>query len=244
MAFSHSSYNSQINLSPKEPLEVSLGFSASVLADKLPLSSKELLAISDEISRDFAPAFSTPLAEPSAAIKFSPRELLDISQEISREFAPDATSDNTSLVLMPVDPDHVYAYWNLAEHKINTAQKYPPEEHPLALRFYSQHGEETTGPRTESWFEVAINSPKAQHKVLLPEPGNGLTYSASIGERSTDNTFNILASSAPIYTPRGTTAPHLETEHKTASDPTLATNTNGTEPVSYASKNASGQGKK
>ena len=80
MTFLHSGHNSKINL-----------------------SAKQMLEISQEISRDFTPCFSNPVQELDGKIRLSPRELLDIGEEIGRSFAPTPSYNTPELMLLPVD---------------------------------------------------------------------------------------------------------------------------------------------
>ena len=98
MTFLHSGYNSKINLSAREVLE-----------------------ISQEISRNFTPCFSSGMPELVEKIRLSPKELLDIGDEIGRSFAPKASYNIPEVILLPVDPGHLYAYWNLGENRENSA---------------------------------------------------------------------------------------------------------------------------
>ena len=148
MTFSYSRYNPQFKLSPKEMLE-----------------------ISQEINREFAPEFSSKKPEPASQHKLSPKELFEISEEIRLDFAPKASNNTQELVLLPVDPDHLYAYWNLGDDKLNTTQK-NDSGNQLTLRIYPEPNKNTDKLKTKSWFDVAIDSAQAQQKVILPMRGH------------------------------------------------------------------------
>lgn len=191
MTFLHSGYNSKINL-----------------------SAKEMLEISQEISRDFTPCFSSWMPEPVKKIRFSPRELLDIGEEIGREFAPKVSHNTPALTLLPVDPGHLYAYWNLGGNReIATPDKDCKEQ--LTLRIYSQPDEEKANTETASWFDVTIDSPKTQQQVSLPGPVDETAYSAAIGKRCADDGFVELVHSNIIHAPRGRMAWHQAHENST-----------------------------
>ena len=177
MTFSYSRYNPQIKLSPVEMFE-----------------------ISQEINREFAPNFSTRIPCPGYQHKISPKEMFEISEEIRINFTP-RTSDNTQeLVILPVDPDHLYAYWNLGIDKLNTEQK-NYSENQLTLRIYSEPNKNMDITKTKSWFDVDINSVKTQQKILLPTRTHESAYCATIGKRYPDNSLVPFASSNITHVP-------------------------------------------
>ncbi len=45
--------------------------------------------------------------------KLSQQDLIDISEEINQKYTPFDNHHQPELVLMPVDPINLYAYWNL-----------------------------------------------------------------------------------------------------------------------------------
>lgn len=177
MTFLHSGYSSKINL-----------------------SAEELLAISQEISRDFTPCFSSRIS--AGNIRLSPRELLDISQEISRDFAPKLSYDAPELMLLPVDPRHLHAYWHLGESQEILAPG-DDSEARLTLRIYSQPDEEQEAAETASWFDIAIDNAKAKagQSVPLSETAGETAYSAAIGLCYPDDSFTVLARSNRVHAP-------------------------------------------
>lgn len=193
MTFLQSRYNFQINLSPKE-----------------------LLEISEEISRRFAPGFSTAMPDSAPALKLSQREMLDISEAISREFAPHALTDTPELTLLPIDPHHLYAYWNLGENDAKALGDEAGQQ--LTLRIYSEPDSraETVAeaPRADGkgsqdapipfWIDIDIRSPRAQQTVSLPAHVDETAYSAVIGKRNQkDNSLIAATYSNIIHVPRG-----------------------------------------
>ncbi len=77
---------------------------------------KELFAISQEISAAFSPIFFSRIPESSAHIRLAEKELIDISQQITKEFSATTATGSPELMLLPVDPGHLHAYWHLEEH--------------------------------------------------------------------------------------------------------------------------------
>ena len=68
--------------------------------------------------------------------------MFEISEEIRQDFAPKASNNTQELVLLPVDPDHLYAYWNLGDDKLNTTQK-NDSGNQLTLRIYPEPNKNT-----------------------------------------------------------------------------------------------------
>lgn len=191
MTFLHSGYHSKTNL-----------------------SAEEMLEISQEISRDFTPCFSSQMPELVEKIRLSPRELLDIGDEIGRDFAPKVSLNTSELTLLPVDPGHLYVYWHLAE---NWAPPKPDDDckAQLTLRIYSQPEQENATTETATWFDVAIDSPKTQQQVSLPSPVDETAYSAAIGKYCADDSFIAFAHSNIIHASRGQATWHQEHENFT-----------------------------
>jgi hypothetical protein len=177
MTFLHSGYNSKISLSASEVLE-----------------------ISQEISRNFTPCFSSGMPKLAEKIRLSPKELLDIGDEISRSFAPKASHNIPEVTLLPVDPGHLYAYWNLGENRENAAPN-NEDKSPLTLRIYSQPEQEQTATETVAWFDIAIDSPSTRQQVSLPSPVDDMAYSAAIGTCCEEDDFIAFAHSNIIHAP-------------------------------------------
>lgn len=169
---------------------------------KINLSAKEMLEISQEISRDFTPCFSSQTPELGEKIRFSPKELLDIGEKIGRDFAPRRSYKTPELMLLPVDPGHLYAYWNLGE-KRKIATPVNDGKDQLTLRIYAQPEEERPVSETAKWFDVAVDSPMTHQQVALPGPADNTAYSAAIGHYCADDSFIVFAQSNIIHAPRG-----------------------------------------
>jgi hypothetical protein len=194
---------------------------------QIKLAPKELLTISQEISGAFSPRFFSKMAEPVSQIRLAAKELFEISQEITREFASGAAMDSPELMLLPVDPYHLHAYWHLDEPKAKADVKDGFEDQ-LTLRIYAQAAESTGSVEPESWFDVAIEGFQSQQTVSLPIPLAETVYSAAIGQYYADNSFAAFVYSNITSPPRGRSEAYGAVSMAQA----LST-----------SKNASGQGK-
>ncbi len=216
-------------------------FSYSRYNPKIKLSTEEMLDISQEINREFAPNFSAKIPNPGNQHKLSPKEMRGISEEIRLGFAPKASNNTQELVLLPVDPDHLYAYWNLGDGKPNTDVK-NDSGNQLVLRIYSTPNKNTDTAKTKSWFDVAIDSAQVLQKISLPIRAHETAYSATIGKRYPDNNLVPLTSSNITYVPPGKAIPNQTKESPIVFKPMPQLITASREIVIYTNNNASGQG--
>jgi hypothetical protein len=163
------------------------------------LFPQELLEVSQAISRQFAPVFNSKMTPVIATTKLAAKELLEISAEISREYKPVAATQSAKLVLLPVDPDHVHAYWQdakvvMAVKLINTAALQP------TLRLYASPAPEEAPDTTVSWHDIAILDGQSQQTIALPKSAHNTVYSAAIGQYCPDGGFIALVQSNSIDT--------------------------------------------
>lgn len=166
--------------------------------------------ISLEISRGYAPRRFRAGGR-AATSGFSPQELFNISQQISREFAPraDARAPGApSLVLLPVDPCRLHAYWQLPEPPRQAPADVPAEpptaaEPALTLRIYRQpeaaDGVEDTAASRPAWFDLPVSGQSSQQRIALPEQLATAAgyYQAAIGHLDQYKEFTALAYSNP-----------------------------------------------
>jgi Domain of unknown function (DUF4912) len=129
---------------------------------------------------------------------FHRKELNDISREISRRFAPKAATAEPELCLLPVDPSHLYAYWDLGENKAQITPAYAAEKH-LTLRIYWRPDASPETTSSNVWFDVAADNPESRQKVRLPI--DDTAYSAALGKLNPDHSLDVLATSNIIQVP-------------------------------------------
>ncbi|WP_428352983.1 DUF4912 domain-containing protein [Methyloprofundus sp.] len=130
--------------------------------------------------------------------KLSQQGLLDISEEITQSYAPHDNHHQPELVLMPVDPNHLYAYWNLQVNETDQTTEHVNK--PLALRVYSIPELSADPSNIKLSFDIEIQDFQKQQKIPLPAAASA--YSAVIGELNPDNSFSALVSSDTIHVPR------------------------------------------
>lgn len=184
--------------------------SRSTSQSRLQLSAEEMRDISLEISRGYAPRRFRAGGR-AATSGFSPQELFNISQQISREFAPraDARAPGApSLVLLPVDPRRLHAYWQLPEPPRQAPADVPAEppaaaEPALTLRIYRQpeaaDGAEDQAASRPAWFDLPVSGQSSQQRIALPEQLATAAgyYQAAIGHLDQYKEFTALAYSNP-----------------------------------------------
>lgn len=106
------------------------------------LSQQELCAISERISRDYAPRFSRHGHAAGQGMPFSSQELQAISHQISLDFAPSRRGDQSQLVLMAVSPQRLHVYWQVPNQKLpqqpisSNDQTSSRQPEALTLRIY------------------------------------------------------------------------------------------------------------
>ncbi|MCF7972174.1 MAG: DUF4912 domain-containing protein [Methylococcaceae bacterium] len=127
-------------------------------------------------------------------LKLSQQDLLDVSEKITQAYAPQDSHVQSELVLMPVDPVTLYAYWNL-EISNNSDRQF-------IMRVYSNPEISEQPNSLKLSFDIQISSFKGQQKIYLPIAATA--YSAVIGEINADNRFSILVASGVVHVPRET----------------------------------------
>ena len=130
--------------------------------------------------------------------KLSQQDLRDISEEITQTYAPHDSHHQPELVLMPVDPINLYAYWNLKASGTDNIISHVDKQ--LALRIYSIPELSEHRNNSKLSFDIKVSGFQNQQKVHLPVAAT--TYSAVIGEINADNSFSPLATSDTIHVPR------------------------------------------
>lgn len=126
------------------------------------------------------------------------QEMREISQNISNRFSLDTYSDSPSLVIVPVDPLHLYAYWNIPDnHKSNNTA--------LVLRIYWHAQGISNITQSRLWFDITLDNNHGQRNIQLPVDGE--QYSATIGQRDRHQHLNILIRSNTVATPRAKAKP-------------------------------------
>lgn len=206
MTFSEARQKSRIKLTPEEMREISQEINLRFAPSKASPVAEDLYLAREDIGpylfgRSSGNRLKTSLREPWQAAKgLTAKELYEISREISLRFPPKEEVAKPELFLLPVDPYHLYAYWNLGRHNGQTRSQ-EPAGNDLILRIYWLPQDGTGGSRSNVWFDVPIREPNARQKVRLPL--DDAAYSAALGKLLPNHGFDVYAWSHRIRVPRG-----------------------------------------
>lgn len=140
----------------------------------------------------------------------SSEDMLTISQEIYDNFVADNTLSTPELVILPIDPLHLHAYWSVHKHSTNDSDK-------LVLRtFWHPNGSENI-EQSKLWFDHVLDYHQGQMNIQLPV--DGTRYSAVLGNRSRQHKLEVLLRSNIISIPNAnaTTLTHQPTTITTPS---------------------------
>jgi hypothetical protein len=122
----------------------------------------------------------------------SSEDMLAISQEIHANFVVDNRLKTPELVIFPVDPLHLHAYWNIDEHSINDSNR-------LVLRIFWHPNGSDNIEQSKLWFDQVLDDHQGQTNIQLPI--DGTRYSAVLGNRDRQHSLEILLRSNTICVP-------------------------------------------
>lgn len=176
-------------LTPEELLEISrdisLNFALKRIRPRKPKQSSFLKTEATLINSE--PVYSNPVSDTT----LTAQELLEISTQIRQEFTPKLLVNSPQLTLLPVDPHHLYAYWDVGEQQFNN---------PLILRIYwyppSHQNQQLS---SNIWLDIPIEQSSQCKQLRVPLADS--MYSAALGEIHADYQFNALAHSNTIHVP-------------------------------------------
>ena len=197
--------------------------------------------ISQEISRKFSPVVSVKSSGLARRIALTPKELRDISEEITRKYVPTLKSKTSNVVVLPIDPENLYVFWNLGQAE--TTPGLVDNTKDIVLRIYPKPEEFPSTSIAEAWVDVDLDQTKTRQKVPFPKGQQACSYTAAIGLRDEDNRLTTLATSKAVHTPRGITAMHTASENKTLST-NCAQFSSNQDRLQNINKSASGQSAK
>ncbi len=183
---------------------------------KTQLSRKELLEISDEINKIYAPLVVDKKPEQNRNSKFSSQDLLEISQNISLYYSPKISTNANKLVILPIDPHHLYAYWELDDNQSHSISQ-SMFNNELSLRVYSRIEENRDSNLSSPLAEIAIHKFHSRQKIRIPISKKTTAYSASIGKTIPENGFISLLDSNNTFTLHGTAEYREENKNQASS---------------------------
>ena len=161
------------------------------------LSRDEMLEISSEISDFFSLGMMLENLKTEPGFELSREELLEVSDKISLYFAPTRLSISQKLVILPIDPQHLYVYWELGNNQApSLSQKFANNE--LSLKIYSQSNEDLS-----TVYQSTIHELQGANIIKLEVADKTSVYFASIGRDGLNNDFVPLIKSNKTYAFQG-----------------------------------------
>ncbi len=144
----------------------------------------------------------------------SPQAMKAISDDIAQKYAPTHASRITEIVILPVDPYHLHAYWALDDAKISLLDDGKAGELILRVHWLPEGERGTTASKL--WFDIPVAPLPKRKQVTLPM--DATWYVAEIGLRDGHHQFKPFACSNVIHVPRArmaaTSAQETATERK------------------------------
>jgi hypothetical protein len=120
---------------------------------------------------------------------------------------------HTRLTLMPVDPYHIHAYWEVTPHDYGAVMEHLGSERASAhwaLRFYDVTYIDFDGTNAHSYFDQPVDLAASNWYVNLWSSEK--TYCADIGARAPTGLFEPACRSNFVRTPRVGESPHYRPE--------------------------------
>lgn len=203
-------------------------------------STREMLEISQEINRDYAPVTSVTSTKLKPKIIISPKELVGISEEISRKYGPRFFTNRPNLVLLHVDPENLCASWNRVGSQIASKSNEVP--HEMVLRIYPIPSDINNKEPITPFFDIDIDSSQTRQTVFVPIEPAISAYKAAIGKRDLDGHLIELATSKIVHHFNSNKYPRLSINESSESCNSSHTfSTNQVKPKNTRA-NASGKG--
>ncbi|HHJ38120.1 MAG TPA: DUF4912 domain-containing protein [Methylothermaceae bacterium] len=124
----------------------------------------------------------------------SPQEMKAIGDEISQKYAPAYFSKTTEIVILPVDPYHLHAYWALADDKAALLKR-----GKFVLRVHWLPDGVKKPSKSKLWFDIGLKPFSKSKKITLLI--DDTWYLVEIGIRA-EHKFTAFAVSNTIHVPR------------------------------------------
>lgn len=139
-------------------------------------------------------------------LTISSQEIQHISQTISRTYHPLQFSQAEplnfpELIILPIDPYHLHAYWRIA----GATPLLQMANSPLILRLFWQVDWSDAQDYQCPWFDACVVSAHANAKIQLPVAG--AIYTAAIGQHDNNGDFVVYVRSQPVSMPSSAMTP-------------------------------------
>jgi hypothetical protein len=192
MIFSDTGHHSKIEPTPEEMLTISREISLKFTPNAVSITDTDSYLANVYTDYNVPQIYADNANTQSNSIYsgFSLKELQEISEEISCRFAPQPSAVIPELFLLPVDPHHLYAYWDTGDRD---------ELNQLTLRIYWRPDVNPETTSSNVWFDVVADNPESRQKIRLPI--DDTAYSAVLGKLKPDNSLDVLACSNIVQVP-------------------------------------------
>jgi len=175
-------------------------------------SAQEMLDISNQISRNFSPVAPTSLTSNNSEVELSKHFLQEVSQNISSYYAPKLSPTTKSLTLLAINPQHLSVHWNLGANNSHLLLPAMLNDE-LILRIYAQAEIKKDHVKLNPIMELPVHSIQQQKEITIPPSKDQTLYSAYIGQRTSENTFNSLIQSNKLHISSGKSLPSPSNEY-------------------------------
>ncbi len=165
------------------------------------LSPGEMFEIGLDISKKYSPVVAAKSSNSAKKVVLNSRELLEISTEITQKYTAQSVSKMPSLIVLPIDPEHLYISWNIGRSQINAIEK--DNQQSIVLRIYPKPGDDLNTNRTKTWFDVDIDPTKNRQQITIPKGQGADTYTAAVGKLNREDQITVFAATKDIHIPRG-----------------------------------------
>lgn len=143
------------------------------------LTSKEWLEMVENMKHSSTSVISAKNSATDESLKLSRAELREVSQNISLYYAPKQPLSGRKLVLLPVDPEHIYLYWNLVDIESGESfQDMRDQELKLSIYSHSKDNQKTV----KKIVETTIQNAQSSHQITLPFVQSSGFYSATLSQ--------------------------------------------------------------
>ncbi|EIC29911.1 hypothetical protein Metal_2158 [Methylomicrobium album BG8] len=146
------------------------------------------------------PSYAAIADERRETQNFGYRGLQAISEDIARRFMPTVSTVSTAepeILLLPVDPHHLYAYWNSGTGQPPTPEH--QEQKPLTLRIYWRPDAKQATIPLDLYFDVPAD--EAAHRKNIRLPIDDTHYAAALGRMNPDHSLEVLVHSNLVHVP-------------------------------------------
>lgn len=160
-----------------------------------------MLAIDNQIRRDYRSRHYSRFAGKRPRLTLSSQDMLSISEEIRRDYAVHKlyrpVQPASKIVLLPIDPGHLHAYWHLDDE-----HRRLKKDQVMMLRVHGTPEEAVNSDPMRDWFDLSVEPDCSQQQLTLPENMAGNHFWVELGWAQDDARFEPVVCSETVFAPR------------------------------------------